>query len=60
MLSVVLIGALIFVLNVTVEYFVSVRWLQVPRQGLVLAGFVVANVASFAILVVAGFTILQM
>jgi len=57
--SVVSIVALIFVVNVTIEYFVSVNWLNVPRRTSNVVGFVVANLASFAVLVMAGFSQLR-
>ena len=58
-LSVLLIAALIFVLNVAIEYAVSVKWLGVPRKGVALIGYVLANAASFAILVAAGLSALR-
>lgn len=58
-LSILLIVALIFLVNVSVEYIVSSRWLGVSRQRVAVIGFVVANAASFVVLVAAGFTLLR-
>lgn len=45
---------LIVVINVAIEYGVSARWLGVSRKGYALLGYVLANVASFLILMYAG------
>lgn len=58
-LSILFIAALIFLANVSVEYIVSIKWLEVSRQRAAVIGFVAANAASFVILVVAGFTLLR-
>jgi hypothetical protein len=57
--SILLIAMLIFLVNVSVEYIVSIRWLGVSRQRVAVIGFVVANIVSFVILLAAGFTILR-
>lgn len=41
----------IFAVNVLVEYLVGLRWLGVQRSGRSLASFVLANTASYALVV---------
>jgi hypothetical protein len=59
-LAVVSVAIVIFAVNVAIEYVVALKWLNVSRQGFAVLGFLIANAASFAILVAAGFSILRL